>query len=60
MTTYPADPLDVATWPDADPDTCRDCWGAGELDTGRTEHDTNAPITDTCPACEGAGQRGPL
>lgn len=35
---------------------CPECRGAGERDTGRTESDTNAPITEYCPHCDGMGQ----
>ena len=35
---------------------CPTCKGIGEVDTGRTEPDTGAPITADCPRCHGLGE----
>ncbi len=36
--------------------TCPTCDGAGEVDTGRREHDTGGTITAKCHRCDGTGR----
>lgn len=36
--------------------TCPVCRGAGEVETGEVDHETNAPLHEECYLCSGSGE----